>query len=257
VDGRVEIRRLLLGTVMIALAANVKITAVVALACVGVAMARRMGGGIRHLMVAAIGMVVVFVVVTTAVSAGSGLGFSWIPALDVPSRVDSWMAPTNEIGFLIGGIGSLLGAHITQSAIRVAELLGAVVAVVLGVRLIWAAFRARVHPLRALGLLLALVLVCGPAVQPWYLLWAVVPLAAVVHLGRSRTMLVAVVAVVAVILPPTGGSFAGHVTGLVEAYAAAVLVLGTGLVVARGKLSDPAGHTAHHTPSPTGRREPR
>jgi alpha-1,6-mannosyltransferase len=54
-----------------------------------------------------------------------------------------------------------------------------VLGVVVAVALIWILLtRTRGRPLYALGLIMSAVVVLGPVVHPWYLLWGVVPLAA-------------------------------------------------------------------------------
>ncbi|GAA3540297.1 polyprenol phosphomannose-dependent alpha 1,6 mannosyltransferase MptB [Amycolatopsis ultiminotia] len=243
-----------LGSVLIALGAELKLPALVALAAVGTALARRRGGRLGDFLLAGTGMVALFAVVSVLVSVLSGLGFGWVSALGTSGEVNSWMAPTNWFGFLIGGIGSLFGAHLTQAMIGVGKIIGYLLSaagIVLVLRRQWT---GRVDEVRALGLMLGLLVVFGPAVQPWYLLWAVLPLAATLPAGRARNGLIALSALFALILPPLGGNFAGRVGLLVTAYAIAVaLVVVTFLVLRRprrAELSAPAdaGATPSRTP---------
>ena len=46
------------------------------------------------------------------------------------------------------------------------------------VRMLWATFRGRIHPLGGLGVAMFVLVVFFPVVHPWYLLWAILPLAA-------------------------------------------------------------------------------
>ncbi|MBB4686129.1 polyprenol phosphomannose-dependent alpha 1,6 mannosyltransferase MptB [Amycolatopsis jiangsuensis] len=242
------------GVVLVALAADVKLPALVALAVVGTALARRRGGRLGDFLLAGAGMVVAFALVSMLVSLLIGPGAGWLPALDTPGQVNSWMAPTNWFGFLVGGIGSLFGGQLTQPMIGVGRIIGYVLSaagIALVLRRQWT---GRVDEVRSLGLLLALVVVFGPVVQPWYLLWAVIPLAASLPEGRARNAVVTVSAVVAVVLPPVGGNFAGRVGLLVAGYAIAIGVVVAAFLALRrtvpAELSVPAdaGATPSRTP---------
>ncbi|MFD7656079.1 polyprenol phosphomannose-dependent alpha 1,6 mannosyltransferase MptB [Actinosynnema sp. NPDC059797] len=230
---RVEWWALAVGVVLIALAAQVKLPALVALAVVGTALARRRGGGLGDFLLAGLGMAAAFAVVSAAVSSATGLGFGWVGALGTSGRVSSWMAPTNWFGFLVGAAGSAFGAQVTQAAIGVGKVLGSALAVCgIGVvlRRQWG---GRVDAVTSLGLALGLVVAFGPVVQPWYLLWAVVPLAATRLPVRARTGLGALVAVFAVLVPPLAGDFTGRVGQLVLGYAVAALVVGMAFALLR------------------------
>src|SRR5207248_7799645 len=78
----------------------------------------------------------------------------------------------------------------------------------------------------AVGLALGAVVLLGPVVHPWYLLWAVVPLAAGTHLARGAVGLSAVLSLVllphGVAVTPRG--FAEALVGL--GIGSAVLALG-------------------------------
>lgn len=226
VPRRGEIASAAAGAVLVSLGAAVKVTALVGLVFVGVVLARRLGGRVVHLVLAASATAAIACAVLGGVSAASGLGLGWLGSLGISGLVNSWMAPTNELGFLAGGVGTVLGfGDITQAAIGVAKVLGAACAGVLGVRFTWQSFRGLRSPLYGFALLCAALVVFGPSVQPWYLLWAVIPLAAAAPAGKVRAVAVVTSAAAAVILPPTGGSFSGHVTGLVLAYLVAIVVV--------------------------------
>ncbi|MGM1063320.1 polyprenol phosphomannose-dependent alpha 1,6 mannosyltransferase MptB [Saccharothrix sp. Mg75] len=231
---RVEWWPLGFGVALISLGALVKLPALVALAVVGTALARRRGGSVRDLALVGLGAVAVFAAVCVAVSLLTGFGFGWVRALGTPGQVNSWLAPTNWFGFLTGGVGALVGAQVTQVMIGVGRLVGGVltvcgVAVVLGRQL-----RGRVGEVTSLGAVLGLVVVLGPVVQPWYLLWAVVPLAACRLPGRAAAGVTGLVAVVAVLVPPSAGNFTGRVGALVGGYAVAALVVGAAFLLLRG-----------------------
>ncbi|WP_033290196.1 polyprenol phosphomannose-dependent alpha 1,6 mannosyltransferase MptB [Amycolatopsis jejuensis] len=211
------------GVLLIALGAEVKLPALVALAAVGTALARRRVTGF---LLAGAAMVATFAVVSVAISLLTGHGFSWVSALGTSGQVNSWMAPTNWFGFLTGGIGSLFGLNVTQTMIGVGKIIGYVLTVVGIAVVLHRQWTGRIDAVRSLGLMLAVVVVFGPAVQPWYLLWAAIPLAASLPAGRARAALITLVAVFSVVLPPVGGNFSGRVGLLVLAY-----VIGLAVVV--------------------------
>lgn len=223
------------GVALIGIAAGVKLTAALALTVPAAMLARRWGAKLAHLLGAGLTVLVAGAAILVAVSVGSGFGFGWFDALDTPGQVNSWMAPTNQVGFLVGGVASLFGLHITQAAIAVSKLGGVFVGAMAGATIVWHMLRSWISPVLGLGLLFAVAIVCGPVVQPWYLLWAVVALAASLPSGRARLALTTVVTVFALVLPPTGGNFADRIPELLGAYAiAGVLVAGLFVLGQRG-----------------------
>jgi alpha-1,6-mannosyltransferase len=197
------------GLVLLTVAASIKIVAAAAVLCVAAALARRHVAKAVATVVGCVGLSVVVGVVT-------GFGFGWAGTLHASAQVHSWLAPTNQLGFLVGGAGSLAGGHITGTAISVFVVVGTVAGLVLGAGLLWSVLRGRRDPLTGLGLVFAAMIVTGPVVQPWYLLWAILPLAAC---GRWRLHLTVLSAVAALLLPPIGGSVpvlvAGYLGGVV------------------------------------------
>ncbi|WP_199440915.1 polyprenol phosphomannose-dependent alpha 1,6 mannosyltransferase MptB [Umezawaea beigongshangensis] len=231
---RIEWGPLALGVVLVALGAEVKLPALLALAVVGTALARRRGGTVGDLVLAGAGTLLAFVAVCGAVSLLTGLGFGWVRTLGTSGQVDSWLAPTNWFGFLTGGVGAVFGAQITPVMIGVGRTLGCVLAVG-GIALVLRAqLRGRIGGVASLGAVLGLFVVLGPVVQPWYLLWAVVPLAACPLPGRARTGLAALVAVFALLVPPLAGDFSGRAGQLVTGYAIGALLAGAALPLLRG-----------------------
>ncbi|MCS7475315.1 polyprenol phosphomannose-dependent alpha 1,6 mannosyltransferase MptB [Umezawaea endophytica] len=216
----------LCGVVLIALGAQVKLPALVALAVVGTALARRRGGSVVDFLLAGFGMVAAFAAVSVAVSLSTGLGFGWIGALGTSGLVDSWMAPTNWFGFLTGGIGSLVGADITRTMIGVGKVLGSALAVGGIAVVLHRQWRGRFDAVTSLGMMTGVVVVLGPVVQPWYLLWALVPLAASGLPVRALSKLAGLVVVFAVLVPPLAGDFSGRVGQLVTGYAIGIALVG-------------------------------
>lgn len=213
---RIEWRPLLSGVALIALGAQVKLPAVVALAVVGTALARRRRGTVGDLVLVGVAMVVVFAVVSVVVSFLTRIGP--VPSLGTSGLVNSWMAPTNWFGFLAG---AALGAQVTQTMIGVGKAIGSVLMVCGIMVVLHRQLRGRVDAVASLGMMLGVAVLCGPVVQPWYLLWAVIPLACA-PLGRFRTRLTALVAVFAVLVPPLAGNHSGQVPQLVACYATGI-----------------------------------
>ncbi|MDX8050503.1 polyprenol phosphomannose-dependent alpha 1,6 mannosyltransferase MptB [Lentzea sp. BCCO 10_0798] len=78
------------GVVLIGLGAQVKLPALVALAVVGTALARRLGGGWVRFVTAGFAMVAAAGVVSVVTSLAGGSGFGWVQALGTPARDEPW-----------------------------------------------------------------------------------------------------------------------------------------------------------------------
>jgi alpha-1,6-mannosyltransferase len=209
------------GATVITLAAAVKIPAALALGFLGVMIARRRGGRWRDLLTTAAVLMVLFLTVLTIASVGSGLGYGWT-------------APMTALVFGAGGLGIMLGLgnHI-DAAIMVSRLVGTVLGPLLAAKLLLDSFRWRLRPMIGLGAALGAVLVFGATVQPWYLLWAALPLAVAAGNIRFRTMATAISAAFAVALPPTGTTFDGRTYQLPYTYIAAGIVVALALILVR------------------------
>ncbi|MGZ3145041.1 polyprenol phosphomannose-dependent alpha 1,6 mannosyltransferase MptB [Lentzea chajnantorensis] len=215
------------GIVLIALGAQVKLPALAALAIVGTALARRFGGGLLRFTLSGAAMVAAAVLVSVATSLAGRAGFGWVQALGTPSKVPSWMAPSNWPGFLAGAVSGAESGQAMISAGRVAGL----VLVLCGVAVVLTRqLRGGISEVRALGLVMGVIVVLGPVVQPWYLLWAVVPLAAA---GLWRTGLTAAVTMFALLVPPLAGDFTGRVGELVVGYGAGLVLVACAFLVLR------------------------
>ncbi|MBM7775255.1 alpha-1,6-mannosyltransferase [Actinokineospora baliensis] len=241
------------GAAVITLGAAVKIPAALALGFLGVMIARRMGGSWKNLFAVAGGLGVVFAVVLTATSLGSGLGYGWVATLNTAATIKSWMAPMTALGFGAGWLGIVLGLgnHI-DAAITAGRLVGAVIGPLIAAKLLLDSFRWKLRPLTGLGVSLGAVLVFGATVQPWYLLWAAVPLAAGAGNTRFRTAAMVVSAVLAVALGPTGATFDGRVFVLPYAYIGAITVTLIAVTLVRKHIPrtewTPAGAVTPPTP---------
>ena len=231
-DTRSRPGRVATGVLLLTIAANIKIVAAAAVLCLGIELARRRGFGTGRAVLLLLGLFAGFAAVSVAIAAMSGLGLGWLHGLNSSTGVHSWLAPTNELGFLVGALG---GHQLTSTAIAVCIDIGAVVGAGLVIWLSWKAFRDGRDPLTALGQVFAAMLLTGPVVQPWYLLWTILPYSAAARTRGTRRVIVAASVVFAVVIPPmTGG-----VGALIEGYLAAAVFLGLICVAVRAARSRP------------------
>ncbi|MEC3976645.1 polyprenol phosphomannose-dependent alpha 1,6 mannosyltransferase MptB [Amycolatopsis sp. H20-H5] len=223
-----------LGVVVITLGVAVKLPAVLALPFFTVMVARRWHGKLKDLALAALPMAALFGVVLTALSVGSGLGWGWIGALGTPGMIRSWISPTAEIANLDGVLGISLGlGNHTNALVPIIGGLGYLVAAVITVKFLWDSFKWRYRPMIGLGVALGALMVLQVNLQPWYLLWAVIPLAASAGTSRFRVAATIVSAVLPFLLPPTGSTFDGRSYVLPFSYVAAIVVTVLALLVVR------------------------
>lgn len=227
---------LVAGTALIAAAAQVKVPAVLALGFIIGWLAWHQHGRLREVMRAAALVSGVAVGTTVLIGLGTGLGFGWAGALGTPNVVRSWMSGVTEIGLLAGVAGSLLGlGDHTTSVLALTRLAGLATAAVLNLLLLWRCGQGRLDPLAGTGIGLGAVVLLGPVVHPWYLLWAVIPLAAATVHSAFRVLATLGCAGLAVAVAPTGSDFSFRAWVLPSAITAAALSLLVLLLVVRGR----------------------
>ncbi|WP_410579312.1 polyprenol phosphomannose-dependent alpha 1,6 mannosyltransferase MptB [Amycolatopsis sp. lyj-108] len=227
-----ELLYIALGVAIITLGVAVKINAILALPFFTVMVARRWHGRIKDLVTAAVPMALLFGVVLVAVCYGTGLGFGWVGALGTPGLVRSWISPTSELAALGGVLGIVLGlGNHTNAMVPILGALGYLVAGAVTVKFLWDSFKWRYRPIIGLGVSLGAVMVLHVALQPWYLLWAIIPLAAAAGTSRFRIAATIVTAVLPFLLPTTGSTFEGRGFVLPFAWAAAGVVTLLGLFI--------------------------
>ncbi|MGF6882357.1 alpha-1,6-mannosyltransferase [Nocardia sp. GAS34] len=232
-DGVVLDRRawawIVFGATVITLSASVKFTSIIAMGFVGMALARKLGQGIRPVLLAAVVMLVIAVGATLLVAEVSGLGMGWIHTLNTANSVRSWMSLPTALGVITGFGGVLLGlGDHTTALLSITRPIAEVVAGFFTLRMLVATWKGRLHPVGAMGVSLAAIVLLYPVVQPWYLLWAIVPLAAWATTRTFRVPAVVFSAVVSMILMPRGADFG--VFQIIEA-ASAGLVVGVIFIV--------------------------
>jgi alpha-1,6-mannosyltransferase len=175
--------------------------------------------------------------VIVALAVGTGLGFGWIGTQGTANVIRSWMSLATDLGQLSGQIGILagLGDH-TDTVLTITRGLGGIVAALLCLRLLLLVLRGRLDPVTGVGVGLGAVVLLGPVVHPWYLLWAAIPLAATRGMPRHRRAALAASALLAVMLPPTGADFAFRSFQLPLSIMAGIVILVVALLLVRHEL---------------------
>ena len=167
-------RRLAAAAAIVTVAALVKLPAAAALAYLPLAVP----GGWRVRLRSAGVVTAAAAVTAVGLSSASGLGWGWLRTLDAGSARLSIFSPLTGVGVLAGDGLRAVGLVQTPGPVLRLVLAGGLVAA--GVTAVVLLSRAsRLGPLRALGLTLVSVVALAPVVQPWYLLWGLVLLAAV------------------------------------------------------------------------------
>ncbi|MBH0774839.1 polyprenol phosphomannose-dependent alpha 1,6 mannosyltransferase MptB [Nocardia sp. NEAU-351] len=226
----------LTGATLLALSAMVKIPSMLALAFVWMALSRRWGGKWRGITASALLLGAVTATVTLAICVGSGLGFGWVGTLGTANAVRSWMSLPTLLGVITGFGGVLLGlGDHTTALLSITRPIAAAAATLLVVRLLIATWSGRLHPVGALGLAFGAVVLLFPVVQPWYLLWGIVPLAAWANRPLFRVPATVASAVVSVLLMPSGS----EITPFVLIYAATITILTCLLMILATRKSLP------------------
>ncbi|MFD2416125.1 polyprenol phosphomannose-dependent alpha 1,6 mannosyltransferase MptB [Amycolatopsis pigmentata] len=231
---RGEVLFIVLGAAVITLAAAVKINAMIALGFFGVMIARRWHGRVADLLRAIALMSGVFAVVMVSLCYATGLGFGWVGALGTPGLVRSWISPTAELANLGGVLGIALGmGNHTDSLVSIVQVAGTLAAGLITLKFLWDSFRWRYRPIIGLGVSLGAFMMLHVAMQPWWLLWAVIPLAASAGTSRFRVAATVVSAVLAFLAPPPGSTFDGRSFVPLQAYLAGLVVVALGLLAVR------------------------
>jgi alpha-1,6-mannosyltransferase len=197
---------LLIGVVLITMSSQVKLPSLLALGFVAMALACRWGGTFKAFVLAGGSLTLVSAAVMALIGWASGLGFGWLFTLGTANVVRSWMSlptlaalGTGQIGILLG-----LGDH-TTAILGLTRAIGVIVIAILVTWLLLAVLRGRLHPVGGLGVALGLTVLLFPVVQPWYVLWAVIPLAAWATRPAFRTTTIVVTLVVGIFGPTANG----------------------------------------------------
>lgn len=197
------------GTVLISCGVGIKATAAMALAFLVIMVALRAGGRWRDLfrVGAVVGMVaaLTFLVVTWA----SGAGFGWVNALGTPGMVRSFLSLSTSLGVGSGQIGLLLGlGDHTQAVLDVMQPVGTLIGALIALVVMWQCWQRRLNPILGLGIAMGAFVLLSPVIQPWYLLWAALPLACATADARYRRVTVWLTVLFSVTIMPNGATIA-------------------------------------------------
>ncbi|MEP9363063.1 polyprenol phosphomannose-dependent alpha 1,6 mannosyltransferase MptB [Nocardioides sp. CN2-186] len=206
-----------LGAVLAGAAAAVKVPGgVVAIGVALVSLPLLAGLFPRLRRLTAVGAVAVAVLVGSGALIGVGTG--WIHALGTPGIVRTPLSLTTQVGVLLG--------HVDGHALAIVRTLGLAVAAAL---VAWFALRGRTgdraSAVRTTANLATAVVLLGPAVHGWYLLWAL-PFLAACAWGPPIDALVRDAALLLGIIAPLDSSLRGAPT---EIIVVAALVIATAI----------------------------
>lgn len=171
------------GAALVGLAGSVKPIALLALPFVGLirsgvvaTFARRV---VDWVLVTAVAVVTFG---ATALLADTGMG--WIATLSAPGEVKTWLSPPTAVGMIIGGILQFLGiTESHDSAVAVCRVIGFAASLLI---VAYLCLRPQGRSaVRGCALAFGTLVVLGPVIQPWYLLW-VLPLFAVTGLTQGQ-----------------------------------------------------------------------
>jgi alpha-1,6-mannosyltransferase len=226
----------LAGTVLITLSSQVKLPGLLALGFAAMALAHRWGGTLKAFLSAGVLMGSVALAVMALVGWASGLGFGWLFTLGTANVVRSWMSPPTLLALATGQVGILLGlGDHTTAVLSLTRAMGVLIIALVVSWLLLAVLRGRLHPVGGLGVALGATVLLFPVVQPWYLLWAIIPLAAWATRPRFRIAAIAVTLIVGIFGPTANGDrFA--LFQILDATLASALIVALLIVLTRNRL---------------------
>lgn len=244
---------LIVGAVLITMSSQVKLPSLLALGFVAMALAHRWGGTVKAFLAASISLGAIAVTVMALIGWASGLGFGWLFTLGTANAVRSWMSPPTLVALGTGQVGILLGlGDHTTAVLSLTRAMGVLIIAVLVTWLLLLVLRGRLHPVGGLGVALGVTVLLFPVVQPWYLLWAIIPLATWATRPAFRTTTIVFTTIVGVFGPTANGDrFA--VFQIVDATVASLVILAVLYALTHRTLpwrALPAAATGHAVDEP-------
>jgi alpha-1,6-mannosyltransferase len=192
-------RRPIAGTLLIAAAALVKWPAALGLFAVAALWAGQLPGRWPWVRASA-AVLATATAATVLITTLAGTGYGWIGALYTPISAHNWSLTSTLGRWTAEALAhDAVGTALAEGLWRWAGMLATLV--VAG--LVWT-FRARLGPVYGLGIVLVTVVAFGPAIRPWYVLWGLVPLAAVAEHRRVRRLLAGLCAALVLLVLPDG-----------------------------------------------------
>jgi len=176
-------RQPMLGVVLVTLAGGIKPIGLVALPFVGLIWAGPKAP-MSQIVKRWAASLVVCAAILVLLAMATGTGFGWVNAIGTSSSVRTWLSPPTALGLTFGMIGDLAGLDLTRTLVAISRGTAAIVA---GLAIAYLCLRpADRNPVRAAGLAFLVLVILGPVVQPWYLLWSL-PLLAAAGLSKRET----------------------------------------------------------------------
>ncbi|WP_168195050.1 polyprenol phosphomannose-dependent alpha 1,6 mannosyltransferase MptB [Corynebacterium sp. sy039] len=137
---------------------------------------------VRHilsLLTAIIIQSVLMVITIAIVSSISGVGIGWLHTQGGAAQVFTLRSITTAVGAFSGFLGMWLGlGDHTAMILILTRSLGLIIAGIFMLRMLFATYKGTIAAIGALGISTFVLVIFFPVVQPWYLLWAIFPLAA-------------------------------------------------------------------------------
>jgi hypothetical protein len=195
--------RPVLGIVLCALAATLKLPALAGAVFIAIAWVREEPGTtarVRFLAIAATAIVVTL----AAVSVVTGVGASWLSSslLSTPAKVRLAITPSTGIGYTVAALMRDLGLAVNSRTVEAA--FGTITLALTGVLGLVLAWRLRIRTLALYtGVLLVAAAAGGPAAWPWYFSWGL-PLLAACPVPQRSLVLVAGSIVAVFLIKPNG-----------------------------------------------------
>lgn len=142
----------------------------------------------RLVALAKTGLIAVTTLLVISLPTGSG----WVANLSTPTKVDTWLSPVTALGRTLGLAVETVTDVSADAVLDGVRTAGLVATVALIAYLLATAERR--SPLQGLTVAMLALVVLGPVVQPWYLLW-VLPLVSVTAATPRQVRLIAVASV--------------------------------------------------------------
>lgn len=224
-----------LGGTLISAAGMVKVTGFIGLGFAGMALARflfRRTSMKQWLSISAAAGYFLSVLILSigAFTLASGIGLGWVTGQGGAATIRSWLSVSTDVGVASGFMGMMLGLddH-TEAILSVTRAAGVLAAAAFMVRMLFATFRGVMHPIGGLGVSTLILVILFPVVHPWYILWAIFPLAAWANRWFFRYAVVIYSAVMSFVVLPRGlGLPPGTIA---QIYLSAALGLGTLMII--------------------------
>ena len=198
------------GGALISAAGMVKVTGFIGLGFAGMALARFLHQRVEMMswlaILAAAGYFFIILLATIAAfTVISGIGLGWITGQGGAATIRSWLSVSTDVGVASGFIGMMLGlGDHTEAILSVTRAVGILAAAGFMVRMLFATFRGVMHPIGGLGVSTLVLVILFPVVHPWYILWAIFPLAAWANRWFFRYSVVIYSAVMSFVVLPRG-----------------------------------------------------